>query len=892
MRKISALLAGSCLVALSAAGAANAQATQSADSPQAAATTAPNSTAIQEVVVTATRQTSTVNKVAMSVAAVTQKSLDEQGLRETTDLTRVVPELVIQNQSTGVATFGIRGIVASTGAATTGVYIDDTNITKRNNPGVLQENGAPLPILFDLDRVEVLKGPQGTLYGGSSEGGTIRFITPTPSLTTYSGIGRAGISDTEGGAPSNEFGAAFGGPIIQDKLGLRLSVIERTTGGWINVESPYASGAQGPGSLVERDANGQSEWAARGSLLWQVTPDFSVTAQAYHSEFDYMGGPNTTTTVYAPNGKVNPGMVYSTPATCYNNNSPAGYTIPTACPSFAAPGQTVNGYYERPAASYGPFNYIGPNDSISPYNGLIYPSSTFSNVDNITLNYRANGINFKSITSYLGDQTTGYGAEGNDPSRDQTTLQNPGPIFFPLFSTLPSYDGEFLSRNHRDGIEEELRISSDGDAKPFSWVTGMFYSLTRTHIRYDIVGDYDATDQAFFGITAPQRFGLPNQQINGVNEVALLNAHLTDGELAGFGEANYWLTDKLKVTGGVRVSYVTLNYGQVNDGQLDNSPLNPANSSPTYVHGSTSNTPVTPKGAIEYHLTNQDMLYFTAEQGFRAGGVNVPLNPITCAAGLALYGLTVAGIPKTYGPDTVWSYELGGKFRLLDNSMQLNLAAYKIDWSQIQVTTSAQGCGQNWNQNGGTATSEGFDLQAEYRPVPPLTLNLQLGYDHAVYTEAVLGPKPTVAGIAQAVTFNKGDPLGVPDWSGAFGARYNFEVLDREAYVRLDEQFQSSYLNGPGPGTGNYNPFTRSVPANDQLNMRAGFQMNGWDLNIFSNNILDEHEKIGNAGNGIGGCSATAGNVAQCSVYVLFNPLVEQQYQRPREVGIQANYRF
>jgi len=147
----------------------------------ATAVTAPP--AIEEVVVTATRQTDTVNKVALSIAAVTQKNLDQQGIKNAADLTRVIPALTLTNQTAGVATFGIRGIVASVGAATTGVYLDDTSVTKRANAGVSQNNGAPVPTLFDLERVEVLKGPQGTLYGGSSQGGTIRFITPTPSLT-------------------------------------------------------------------------------------------------------------------------------------------------------------------------------------------------------------------------------------------------------------------------------------------------------------------------------------------------------------------------------------------------------------------------------------------------------------------------------------------------------------------------------------------------------------------------------------------------------------------------------------------------------------------------------------------------------------------------------------
>lgn len=120
---------------------------------------------ISEVVVTATRQSETVNKVPFTVQAVTQTVLDQQGIKNATDLVRIVPGLNVAATSSTLATFSIRGVVGGTGAATTGVYLDDTNLTKRANGGVAQQNGAPVPLLYDLERVEVLKGPQGTLYG-------------------------------------------------------------------------------------------------------------------------------------------------------------------------------------------------------------------------------------------------------------------------------------------------------------------------------------------------------------------------------------------------------------------------------------------------------------------------------------------------------------------------------------------------------------------------------------------------------------------------------------------------------------------------------------------------------------------------------------------------------
>jgi outer membrane receptor protein involved in Fe transport len=222
--------------------------------------------------------------------------------------------------------------------------------------------------------------------------------------------------------------------------------------------------------------------------------------------------------------------------------------------------------------------------------------------------------------------------------------------------------------------------------------------------------------------------------------------------------------------------------------------------------------------------------------------------------------------------------------------MQVNLAVYQIDWNDIQVTTSAQGCGQNWNQNGGKARSKGIDLQVDYRPVENVTLNLSLGTTDAKYSEAVLGPKPTVAGVTQAVTFNKSDPLGVPDFQGNVGARFDFSLFARKSYARLDYLYTGAYTRGSSYGTGNYNPFTREVGAIGQLNGRLGVQVDRWDLSLYAQNLTNSRKEIGNAGNGRGGCSLTAG--ADCSTYTLWSPFVNQTLQKPRVIGLQANYKF
>ncbi|MBV8496869.1 MAG: TonB-dependent receptor, partial [Gammaproteobacteria bacterium] len=194
---------------------------------------------LQEVVVTAERRTERVMDVPMSVTALSQDILDEKGVTNIDELSRVAPGVTFLrngmsssgNYNDEDSDISIRGIDSTAGTSTTGIYIDDTPIQTRHlNFGTVN----PYPELFDLSRVEVLKGPQGTLFGSGSEGGTLRFITPAPDLHSYSGLARAEYGQIEGGGPSYEAGAAFGGPIIDGVLGFRVSASFREDGGWVD----------------------------------------------------------------------------------------------------------------------------------------------------------------------------------------------------------------------------------------------------------------------------------------------------------------------------------------------------------------------------------------------------------------------------------------------------------------------------------------------------------------------------------------------------------------------------------------------------------------------------------------------------------------------------------
>jgi len=220
---------------------------------------------LEEIVVTATRREESISKVPISITALSQDALDQRGIRDLTELVRFTPGVSID--TTGTNQISIRGISSSAGAGTTGIYIDDTPIQMRElgfNPD------ETLPKTFDLDRVEVLRGPQGTLFGSGSEGGTIRYIMTQPSVSQESTYVRSEAAYTQYGAPSGEAGIAHGGPIIDGVLGYRASVWYRYDGGWINR-------VDNANNITERNANHAGTTAARFAMLWQPNENVRLT---------------------------------------------------------------------------------------------------------------------------------------------------------------------------------------------------------------------------------------------------------------------------------------------------------------------------------------------------------------------------------------------------------------------------------------------------------------------------------------------------------------------------------------------------------------------------------------------------------------------------------------
>src|SRR3984885_611664 len=237
-----------------------------------------DATKLDEIIVTAQRRAESLDKVPVSVTAYSQKTMDELHIQSFDDLATVVPGLSFttvgnsqQQSNTDVA---IRGIYSNGNSPTTGIYIDETPIAVRQNVAA-GFSGSPHPDIFDLDRIEVLRGPQGTLFGSSAMGGVIRFITPQPLLEGSSGYSKAEFGYTERGNPSYAVGLAYGAPIVQGVAGFRVSGWFHSDGGFIDIEDPYT------GQILNRNANSETSYTIRPAFTYQPTENLTITPAVF-----------------------------------------------------------------------------------------------------------------------------------------------------------------------------------------------------------------------------------------------------------------------------------------------------------------------------------------------------------------------------------------------------------------------------------------------------------------------------------------------------------------------------------------------------------------------------------------------------------------------------------
>jgi outer membrane receptor protein involved in Fe transport len=805
---------------------------------------------LDEIIVTAQRRNQQLSDVPISVTAYSQEDSDRRGLITFEDVARVTPNLTLNNLGTTIARVAIRSVDSSAGSGTTGLYVNDVPIQVRQ----IGFNAFDVfPQIFDLERVEVLRGPQGTLFGAGSQGGTVRFITPEPDLGEFTGYNRADLSTTQSGDPSYEIGAAFGGPIVKDRLAFRASAWYRRDGGFVD---RVRESETTPGTLEVVDKNSDSieNYIGRFDLKWALAENVVITPSFYYQKQDF----NDRSVLW----------IEDTGPAPLSASFAGAYTAPLTFSDFGA-GEFRNG---------DPTQQVGEDRFFLP---------------SIKAEWDAGSVTLTAVASYfdrkqiLADDFTTF---------DQvlfTGIVNSGLGIIPPVSpfgfsrpVLPGQNASSFDVNEQENRTFEARLQSNPDQfERLDWQFGVFYSENEQTAVQQVEDLFlgqvlDTQFQDLFG------FGLGPDPILGFFGIPLVDGRFifdnlevaSDRQLAGFTQIDYEIIDRLTLTAGVRVSETEFSIFNEVVGPV----LGPFNTDSV----TRKETPITPKFAASWQPTDDDLFYASASKGFRIGGANAAVG-LPCgvggdgngnpAPGTALGAQGLIDRPLSFDSDNLWSYEVGAKNRLFDGVLSTDIAIFHIDWSDIQQNIQLPACGFRYFNNVGSADIDGAEMTVTLTPAEGFTLSAAFGYTDARFSETAFAtPAAEAAGALPLVS--KGDKLGGPPWTLNLVAEYRFTgprniplsiLVD---WGHIDSE--TGRTAASNPANGGFDPNFTPPPKTDLVNLRLGAEfVEGLEMTLFLNNLLDSSPLLNRF-------IQPAGTLARGQTF------------RPRTVGVRAIYRF
>jgi outer membrane receptor protein involved in Fe transport len=745
---------------------------------------------LEEIVVTANRREESLSKVPISITALTQDALDTRGIKDFQDVARFTPGVSIDNSGTN--NISIRGISSSGGAGTTGIYLDDTPIQMR---ALAFNPDEALPKSFDIDRIEVLRGPQGTLFGAGSEGGTVRYITNQPSLTKTSFYSRDEVSYTQGGTPSYEAGIAGGTPLIDGTLGARLSVWYRRDGGYIDRLDPVTLADD------QKNANFQETMLLRGSAIWAVTDAISVTPSVYYQD-RYLNDVNS----YWP--------LYSNPS--------------------------QNRYFSaNPEQRSAPDRFILPAVKIEGDLGfarLISNTSFFKRKEETGYDGTLYNLGFYQQGVFLGPGNFLNNANG----QSLYPLLDGNGVHLPPGAT--DYRSPASIDNKQENFTQEIRLQSSDPTAALIWTTGLFFSLD--HQNYtEQIHDPLLNELSLAATGLPYTNWFTNY-VGGApvlydprfpNDSYFLQTFSRDKQIALFGDVTYSFTEQWKATVGARYSKTEFSFNTLTGGpQLFLDPQTGV--------GDKKENSFTPKVNLSFQADQQNLYYFTYAKGFRPGGANNPVPQAACSSDFQSFGITSA--PATFSSDTVDSFEFGAKNNF-DNRVKLASSIYYIRWNNIQQTVVPPVCQISFIDNLGQAVAKGADIQADVAFTDAFSAELAAGYTDGRYTkDSRLTPTETLPIVAKgdAIIGQSGQPSAPVTVS--LGLEYKFDLFSHDTFVRVDDEFQSSPKWAGASqdiNTLQYDAANYTLPSNNFASARAGVSVGEWQLEAFVDNLADTH---------------------------------------------------
>ncbi|WP_086620142.1 TonB-dependent receptor [Erythrobacter tepidarius] len=681
------------------------------------------------IIVTATRREQDLQDVPLSVTAYSQKELDELGIVGYEGIAQNTPGVVINRPTQNFNNFTSRGINTNGYSAglqsAVAIYIDELPISANGNSTILDPN------LYDVERVEFLRGPQGTLFGSNSLAGAMRIITKSPDLDEFMASASTDLGLTDGSSLRQRYNAMINVPIITDEMGLRVTGYYRNEDGWVD----------NIGTGI-KDANSLEAYGGRAILLMKPSDRMQVKLLA-----------------------------------SYENSMPADSAL------------------TNPALG----RFVRRSDRPDLFQGEL---TNF----NVTVNYEFNFAELISSTTISTYDASFY-------------VDLAGTFAQAIPFALDAFGADDLF------VQESRLVSSHGG--PFQWVVGFFYYDKRRTVDFD----YRSTPEflAARGLT-----GLPDEYY------LRFDAYTDQSEIAGFGEVTYNFSDSFWITGGLRYGKTEVQSftrgGGYNSNYLLAALLGFRNTALTV-------TPVPPatglkvsddrlsyKASVSWKPHPDMTTYATVATGFRTPVVNARAGQVSALDPNDLV------IPDGAKSDSVTNYEIGIKGNWLDGKLSANLAAYYIDWQDIQVQANRISDSVQFATNIGAAESYGLEFEILARPLAGLSFSLNGSFNRARVSQ-LTDLEAAISGAERGVR------LASPRFQGSGTVRYDFALSDSaKAYASLNVAHVGSFPNQFPNVPGNPNAASPTYDFTDawtNVNLFAGTRIGKLGITAYVENLLD-----------------------------------------------------
>ena len=658
---------------------------------------------LDAVVVTAQKKQELLQQVPISITAITSRQVKDYRLWNSKDITAIVPGLFSSDPGDNRNATGIRGIATTSYNPAVATYIDGVNQFSLDTY---------ISQLLDVERVEVLRGPQGTLYGRNAMGGVINIITKQPT-NTASGFAELSV----GNYGQQRYTAGFRTPLVDDKLFLGVAGVYDGRNGY-------------------------------------YTNQF--TNSSYDKQHSFTGN------YYL---KYLPVKAWELTLNVKNNNN----------------------------RNHGAFPLVASDPFSSPF--VLDQNAVTEMIDNtlnasLSVNYKGPSFNFSSQTAY--QQNYRYYTQpidGDFSSLDAVTVIN-------------NYGGDW---NKVKTWTQEFKFTSPANTSaPFTWTAGS----------YLFNNDIPSKQATHYGKDAAA-LGSPNIDFSTINTTKSKNKGL-----AFYGQATYALSKKLELTAGIRYDYEQQKENVLGELQQDGQPsfvTTPDTSGTTSFHS------FSPKVALNYTLSQHEMLYGVYSRGFRTGGLTQlssdPTQP-------PLYA---------YRPEYSDNFEVGLKSSFLGNMLQLNLAAFYSTIRNAQVPTLILPDAITVTKNAGKLTSKGIEAELAATPVKGLELNYSFGYTHALFDNLKLSQNGSV------VDLSGKHQVFTPEVTSMLAAQYSYLLggvssrLSRQR-IKLVARGEWRYLGNTWfdlAGTIKQSPYSL-------FNMSAGIRTRNFGILFWDRNLTNK----------------------------------------------------